>query len=1209
MATSEDCLKPSAFPIDSYDTALCIIPPRHLWTAVEALRSRYDKAYLKWPPHVNLVYPFVPVQGLSAAMESIISQFQARDVRNEPHVRLDAAGFFPKAKWNTIFIHDQDPVRASKLNDLRNAILGVLGHSPNDYQMHMTIAQSKGLDSPHRSTLEKAKLLPVLEWTVDKIYILIRCNTQVNVDPPSQMKVWGEINLASLILSMRQNPTDFYQDKRASYFADSSPDVTLEDESLGRPLYAFSPVENKWTPQQVGSAFQQVEPASVNLTVASYNVKAEFQHPPTRVRYSIVIRNLLNESALADVLILEEVTDDFLTYLCKDKGIREHYLFISNGPPDQADIEPLPDHLNIVVLSKWPFSWSLLSLPTSHKNLVTVQFGNIGKREGGVFFPVILSAVHLTSGLTDASVEKKKQELRSILKYLSGTYPRNPWILAGDFNITTSVYTIETALKRKEISTHAKTYLSAIDTMLTEAGLVDTWTLARVQYGDPSEMGQDQKYGGEALGGEQGATFDPVINDLAADAVSGEFNKRPQRYDRILVKGQDIFTVMGFNMFGQNLDVLPSKSDPDTSTDIPRNKLSYGSDHWGIRCSLNVSVDTSVRPSEISVTIPIDHNPASATLADISGLADCLSKHSIFPNELDPRKRKTALSLLEEVLLQGEGTQIRGLPPFIIVPVGSYGLGVWTATSDIDCLCIGPISSKTFFALAIQRLRRAAERGIKILRRVDANSGTMLELKIGDIRMDLQYCPAASIAETWPAAAMLPSTDDIFKLPTSVLTKLKPVRDLYYLRRTIPDFDVFKVAYRLIKCWAKRRGIYAAKFGYLGGIQISILLSRLCKLLSHEGKSVSVPTVLTTFFYHYAGFDWKKDIAFDPFFHKRLSYVRTAREPMVILGFHGPSLNTAQTASVPTVQVISGELRRANAILSQDEMTWSEFLGEDTGSAEFLTTYMTYIKVTAQFWGVSLAKGNGFVGWLESRCALLLVDLNKQAPQTKPRIWPARFVDRDASEEDTEYQGYYLIGLDTKNPENQDTIASGNVQAALYKFEDQIRGDAKYYDAKSSWMSATIVSRSELGSLRVDDWDWGKYTMEAEDEDIGDAEFWASMEAEELPGELQTKKPVVTHPPIRPAYKGRFRSAGDVLSRLRWDQSLDSSDYIVGYEDRFSGVMERPVDSWKSETTDEEFIPEHRIMYFKRKSDGMIVWDRHERRDEIFGSGVSSLKT
>lgn len=51
--------------------------------------------------------------------------------------------------------------------------------------------------------------------------------------------------------------------------------------------------------------------------------------------------------------------------------------------------------------------------------------------------------------------------------------------------------------------------------------------------------------------------------------------------------------------------------------------------------------------------------------------------------------------------------------------------------------------------------------------------------------------------------------------------------------------------------------------------------------------------------------------------------------------------------------------------------------------------------------------------------------------------------------------------------------------------------------------------------------------------------------------------------------------------------------------------MEMPLATWVTETSDEDFIPQHRIKYFKRNTDGEIVWDREARIDKIFGSGLT----
>ncbi|KAF3064256.1 Poly(A) polymerase alpha-A [Daldinia childiae] len=772
------------------------------------------------------------------------------------------------------------------------------------------------------------------------------------------------------------------------------------------------------------------------------------------------------------------------------------------------------------------------------------------------------------------------------------------------------VYTIETAVKRKEISLRSRDLLDAAEKILTEVGLVDAWASACVQYGDLPELDLRQPDFKKSLGGETGATFDPIVNHLAESTTRSDFDKRPQRYDRILVKRKD-FTVTGFNMFGQRMGALQTDFCVDSKDDDSNIQLSYGSGHWGIKCSLQVSKDAPVRSTGSNNTTfaPIK---GSWGQMSVSQLVAYLSEQSVLPSDVDIAMRESALCLLKEVILQDEDNLARGLPAFVLVPVGSYGLGVWTTASDINCLCIGRISAKTFFALAIQRLRKAAWRGIKILRRVDAHSGTIIGLAIGHIRMDLQYCSAVSITETWPAALTLPPTDPIFKLPQNTLAALKPVRDLHHILGTIPDLAAFRLSYHIIKCWAKRRGIYAAQFGYLSGIQISILLSRVCKLLvDTHGRASCIQTILVNFYHHYAGFDWDNSIVFDPFFHKGLSYMRTEREPMAILGFYGPRLNTAQITSVSTAHTIIEELKRAYSILSGAEVILTELLNENTGITEFLGTYKTYFKITARFYGVSLARINTVLEWLESKCASLLVEIGKVLPDIHPRIWPSRFVNQDASEEDEEYEGHYLIGLELKEPTGlpTDIVRRRSIEASLYAcciriFEAQASKDAKYIDPNTSWLHTIITPQNELGELRLDDRDWGKYMVEAEDEDIGDSEFWASMEADEAREPPTKKETRFSH---KPTYEGKLRSAGDVLNRLRWDQAMDSSDYIIGYEDRFSGAMERSVDSWKSDTTHEEFIPEHRILYFKRKSDGTIVWDKEERRDEIFGSGASSL--
>ena len=81
-----------------------------------------------------------------------------------------------------------------------------------------------------------------------------------------------------------------------------------------------------------------------------------------------------------------------------------------------------------------------------------------------------------------------------------------------------------------------------------------------------------------------------------------------------------------------------------------------------------------------------------------------------------------------------------------------------------------------------------------------------------------------------------------------------------------------------------------------------------------------------------------------------------------------------------------------------------------------------------------------------------------------------------------------------------------------------------------------------------------------------------------------------------------------MLDRIKHDSSLSTSEYVIGYLERFDGIMEMPASNWIRESTDEDFIPQHRIRWIKRRQLAGevavedVVWSRDERIDKIFGS-------
>jgi hypothetical protein len=733
MANFQEISASYTIPVTSYETALCILPPAWKCEHVDSLRELYDKAYGNWPAHINLVYPFVAPEQLPQAQQQIQAQIQRNlDPNTKRHVTLDNPALFRQRHNSTAILQESRESSDGTLEALRSLALQALGHEPAKHNFHLTVGQTEDNSMASLGFLiSKAQLLPSLDFEIGSLAILIRERTgQHNA---SQMRLWGTISGLSPMDELAA-PISEHWLKESFNLADEEQEDEDEDEfSASTPYFnrnvqpgktfKFHRVSGIW------ELVQDPEPSNIpsdSLTVATYNCLVDSEYPPARDRDSLLISTLLSQSAKADVLVLQEVSDDFLSSLLNDADIQIQYPFTSHGPPSQSDIGPLPSMRNVVVLSKWSFRWEMVPFHRRHKGAVFADFDSILPAGS-----LVIAGVHLTCGLTDGSVAAKKVQVQNLLNHLNNRYSDSSWIIAGDFNLATSTYTIESALKSKSITNQTRTTLSAIEEQLGGDSITDAWTAAR----DGQLSGVSGDDADELFDGEEGATFDPRNNLLAA-ATSGTSQNRPQRYDRILVKSQELLRIVDFNMFG-----LPV--DSNGTSLVP-------SDHYGVRASLQVSNPVEKLSSDhlqLLDTLKVELQPTSHLTS--SELESTLHQSHMFLTEEEKTQREAAFDLLKEVVL-GKSRVDNPRPggvPLVLVTVGSFALNVDTSTSDIDCLCIGSISSKTFFKLVRQRLQKAETQGVRILRKVEAGTGTMLELSVNGVPMDLQYCPASRVVE------------------------------------------------------------------------------------------------------------------------------------------------------------------------------------------------------------------------------------------------------------------------------------------------------------------------------------------------------------------------------------------------------------------------------------------------------------------------------
>jgi hypothetical protein len=710
---------------------------------IDRLRELYDKAYGKWPAHINLIYPFVTPENLPQAQRQITAHFNRNLDFSEPHTAtLSEPGLFKHRNNSTAFLQESRSQSSPSMVILRSMALEALGQKSTPSNLHLTIGQSEDNTLfQQQFLLGKAQLLPTMHFRIGALAILVRERSPTS-GMATQMKLWGVIDIARSEDVWRpskpehwilQNLPTSSTSRREETDADEHDSANTPAMSHGvqsGPTYCYDSQHNKWA---VSQGDEEDLRGTSAVIISSYNVLIDSEYPPTRDRDAFLVQTILADSATADILVLQEVSDDFLSYILCDPDVQRQYPFTSHGPPSQPDIGPLSSLRNIVILSRWCFSWRFVPFHRKHKGALVADFGAITQSESTGDQRLVVAGVHLTAGLTDGSVAAKKTQLHTLTTYLTQEYGADSWIIAGDFNLVTSTHTINTALKDNLISGGTVAALSSIETAFTDVGLVDAWAVAHVEAADEVVPNTYE----ELFEGEEGATFDPRNNILAA-ASSETSSGRPQRYDRVLVRSQDILQVSRCNIFG-----LPEDRD---------GAQVVASDHSGIRSFLEVlkaSVSNDAQPQEALKRAKVKHRRAVLEVTNSPDLSSVLRSGGMFPTEEEVHQRQKALALLKQVVVGDSGddsTETSDIP-MVMVPVGSYALDVWTSQSDIDCLCVGTISSKTFFKLARQRLAKAGDQGVRILRKVEASTGTMLELSVNGVAMDLQYCPAARVVE------------------------------------------------------------------------------------------------------------------------------------------------------------------------------------------------------------------------------------------------------------------------------------------------------------------------------------------------------------------------------------------------------------------------------------------------------------------------------
>jgi len=406
-------------------------------------------------------------------------------------------------------------------------------------------------------------------------------------------------------------------------------------------------------------------------------------------------------------------------------------------------------------------------------------------------------------------------------------------------------------------------------------------------------------------------------------------------------------------------------------------------------------------PVSLGITDPISlGKPTQAEEALTEQLLEEMKRDAPLETEEKMRFRAAVLVELRRIVLQwvqevcvAQGQEdLARTAGAKIFTFGSYRLGLINPGSDIDTLCVAPksISRESFFQVLVPKLQEHPD--VTDVTPVPDAYTPIIKLKLSGIEIDLLFARLSSLAEI-PENLESLSDDNLLKnLDDKTVRSLNGCRVADHILSLVPDAERFRDTLRLVKIWAKRRGIYSNVLGFFGGITWAILVARVCQLYPYYNAAA----LAKRFFRLYVRWEWKNPVALTHMHEKSepglmafkiwnpKEYPQDRLHIMPVITPAFPCMNSTHNVSETTKRIILEELARANKVIEQVERgrcKWSDVYRP----LPFFNQHKFFLLI--EVLSSTPQVFTKWTGWIESKLRQLVKHL-EQIPSVQVRPWP-----------------------------------------------------------------------------------------------------------------------------------------------------------------------------------------------------------------------------
>lgn len=390
-------------------------------------------------------------------------------------------------------------------------------------------------------------------------------------------------------------------------------------------------------------------------------------------------------------------------------------------------------------------------------------------------------------------------------------------------------------------------------------------------------------------------------------------------------------------------------------------------------------------PACYGVTGPFSlAGPTEEDLVRDTQLQKVLESYNLFESQEETIKREETLGNLNKIIVawikevclsQGMSEQLAQEAGGMIYTFGSYRLGVHNPGSDIDTLCVAPrnVTREDFFG----KLREILEKTPHVtdLSIVPDAFVPLITFNYYDVPIDLVFAQLS--LSVIPNKLNLLDDNILKNIDDKSILSLNGCRVTDMILHLVPNSANFRTTLRVIKLWAKHRGIYSNKLGFLGGVAWALLTARICQFFPNETPS----KLVVRFFMIYDQWKWSRPVYLNEFttnpaLGKRGWNMLSAKDRahlMPIITPAYPNQNSTYNVTQSTLYQMKVELARGRDITSDivanGTSTWNDIFTP----RDFFSEFRLFVHV--HLWAGTEENFRIWEGFIESRLRYLIQEL------------------------------------------------------------------------------------------------------------------------------------------------------------------------------------------------------------------------------------------